>query len=87
MDAAKLRQISSGFKRHSIRRLIRPLDMDPAVFKKGLLIGGGMRKSVSDYFFIYTRQVLPKIEDKIELQLLERFKSRIGNEMERKEVT
>lgn len=87
MDAGKLRTITSGYKRHSIRRLIRPLGMDAASFKRGMDFSGGVRKNVSDYFFIYTRQVLPKIEDKIELQLLEKFKERIGNNMERKEVT
>lgn len=46
----------------------------------------GKRKTVLDYFFLYTRNVLPKMEEKIELQLLERFKSRLSNEGERKEV-
>jgi hypothetical protein len=29
MDARKLRTFTSQFKRHSIRRMIRPLDLDP----------------------------------------------------------
>lgn len=66
---------------------MRPSGLDP----HQLLYGhdaqqAKLRKSVADYFFVYTRQVLPKIEEKIELQLLEKFKDRIGNDLEKKEV-
>lgn len=66
---------------------MRPASIDP----HQLLFGHAqqqskLRQSVADYFFVYTRQVLPKIEEKIELQLLEKFKDRIGNPMEKKEV-
>ena len=42
--------------------------------------------SVSDYLFNYTRNVLPRMEEKLELQLLEKVKERLGNEQEKKEV-
>lgn len=29
MDSAKLRVFTSQYKRHTIRRLIRPMDLDP----------------------------------------------------------
>lgn len=41
---------------------------------------------MADYFFVYCRQVLPRLEEKIELQLLETFKSQLASEAERKEV-
>lgn len=85
MDAAKLRTFTSQYKRHSIRRLIRPLNLDPqqtSLFSQQ----NKLRQSAADYFFVYCRQVLPKMEEKIELQLLEKFKDRLGSDAERKEV-
>jgi hypothetical protein len=45
-----------------------------------------LRQSALDYFFVFTRQVLPRMEEKIELQLLEKFKDRLASEAEKKEV-
>lgn len=45
-----------------------------------------LRQSASDYFFDYCRQVIPRMEEKIELQLLEKFKDKLPSEAERKEV-
>lgn len=85
MDALKLRQFTSQYKRHSIRRLIRPLNVDP---KKDSFFSqrNKLRQSASDYFFDYCRQVIPRMEEKIELQLLEKFKDSLPSEAERKEV-
>lgn len=85
MDALKLRQFTSQYKRHSIRRLIRPLNVDP---KKDAIFShrNKLRQSASDYFFDYCRQVIPRMEEKIELQLLEKFKDKLPSEAERKEV-
>jgi len=84
-DAKKLRAFTSHFKRHTIRRMIRPLDLDPhklTTFSQQ----NKLRQSAADYFYAYTRQVLPRMEEKIELQLLEKFKDRLASEAERKEV-
>lgn len=85
MDSVKLRAFTSQYKRHSIRRLIRPQNLDPqkqSVFSQQ----NKLRQSAADYFFAYCRQVLPRIEEKIELQLLEKFKDSLPSEAERKEV-
>ena len=66
MDAAKLRSFTSYYKRHSIRRMIRPLNLDPhksSAFSQQ----SKLRQSAADYFFVYCRQVLPRIEEKIEI--------------------
>ncbi len=45
-----------------------------------------LRQSAADYFFVLCRQVLPRIEEKIELQLLEKFKSTMKNPAEKREL-
>ena len=64
MDVFKLRAITTSYKRHSIRRLIRPESIDPK-----FILGqtAKLRQSAADYFFTYCRQILPRIEEKIEL--------------------
>lgn len=87
MNAQKLREVVSKNKRHSIQRLMRPDNFDrQALLRQSRDPMSNRRKTVLDYFYLYTRNVLPKMEEKIELQLLERFKDRIGNAAERKEV-
>jgi chemotaxis methyl-accepting protein methylase len=85
MDANKLRNFTSQYKRHSIRRLIRPLNLDPHK-QSAFSQQNKLRQSAADYFFVYCRQVLPRIEEKIELQLLEKFKDSLHNPAEKKEV-
>lgn len=85
MDARKLRTFTSQFKRHSIRRMIRPLDLDPHK-QSAFSQQSKLRQSAADYFFVYCRQVLPRIEEKIELQLLKKVKDRIHNPAEKKEL-
>jgi len=41
---------------------------------------------VADYFYVYCRQVIPRMEEKIELQLLEKFKDGLSSDAEKKEV-
>lgn len=86
LNALKLRNIVSKNKRHSVQRPIRPEQVNPQTLVLQRNLQMGKRKSVIDYFFLYTRNVLPKMEEKLELQLLQRFKSRISNDAERKEV-
>ena len=40
----------------------------------------------ADYFMVFCRQILPTIESRIELQLLEKFKATLDSPLERKEV-
>jgi hypothetical protein len=65
--------------------MIRPLDLDPHKLTT-FSHQNKLRQSAADYFFVYTRQVLPRMEEKIELQLLEKFKDRLASDAERKEV-
>lgn len=83
MDVFKLRAVTTSFKRHTIRRLLRPESIDPK-----FILGHTqkLRQSAADYFFTYCRQILPRIEEKIELQLLEKFTDSLGNSAEKKEV-
>ena len=68
LDVMKLRNITSSFKRHSIKRAIRPVstDLSTAVYGSNAL-SKSYRLNAADYFFVFTRQVLPKMEEKIEL--------------------
>jgi hypothetical protein len=45
-----------------------------------------VRQNAADYFFIFCRQIIPQIEEKVELQLLEKFKHTLSSDLERKEV-
>ena len=87
LDALKLRNITSSFKRHSIKRSLRPAtsDLRAAVYGASAL-DKSFRLNAADYFFVFTRQVLPKMEEKIELQLLEKFKDRLRTVSEKKEL-
>ena len=44
------------------------------------------RLNAADYFYVYTRQVLPRMEEKIETILLEKFMERLGTKQEKKEI-
>ena len=65
-------------------RPIRPANLNPnlAISARQTRI----RQSITDYFFEYCRQVIPRIEEKIELQLLEKFRDSLKNQAEQKEV-
>ena len=84
MDIQKLRNFTSTFKRHTIYRYIRPQNLD--ISRLLNTQSTKLRQSASDYIFVYTRQVLPKIEEKIELQLLQKFSERLQSAEEKKEV-
>jgi hypothetical protein len=57
-DAAKLREFTSGFKRHTIKRIIRPQNRLP---NKNIILplSERIRQSPSDYFQAYCRQAIP----------------------------
>lgn len=61
-DSAKLRNITSSYKRHLIRRQIRPENLNPNIADTQTKL----RQSAADYFFTYCRQVIPRIEEKLE---------------------
>lgn len=65
--------------------MIRPLNLDPHK-SSSFSQQAKLRQSAADYFFVYCRQVLPRMEEKIEMQLLEKFKDSLASEAERKEV-
>jgi hypothetical protein len=54
MDSVKLRAFTSQYKRHSIRRLIRPLNLDPRK-QSAFSQSNKLRQSAQDYFFSYCR--------------------------------
>ena len=83
-DAAKLRDFTSSFKRHTIRRMIRPKEQLPKAGSRN--ITDRLRQSPSDYFQIYCRQVIPQIESRMEERLLTQFLSEIKSPEERQEV-
>ena len=85
MDAMKLRTFTSQFKRHTIRRLIRPPNLDPHK-RSAFAQQSKLRQSAADYFYTYCRQVLPRMEEKIELQLLEKYKDSLASHAEKKEL-
>jgi hypothetical protein len=53
MDSLKLRQFVSKYKRHTIQRPMRPLNIDPSSSLSQSR--STMRMSAADYFFVYTR--------------------------------
>ena len=71
-DATKLRDFTSTYKRHTIKRMIRPKG---AVSRghAGLPLSERIRDTPLDYFQIYCRMVIPQIEVKIEERLLNVF--------------
>lgn len=85
MDAMKLRAFTSQYKRHTIRRLIRPPNLDPHK-RSSFAQQSKLRQSAADYFYTYCRQVLPRMEEKIELQLLEKYKDSLSSPAEKKEL-
>lgn len=82
LTAAKLRDLTQTFVRHTIKRPIR----SDSNLDKRLTLKSRIRSSPSDFFYIYCRQVIPQIEERIELQLLEKFKSTLTSQLEKNEV-
>jgi hypothetical protein len=77
-----MRDLTSTYIRHTIRRPIRP-NIDPHL---RVSYQSRVRQNAADYFFIFCRQIIPQIEEKVELQLLEKFKHTLSSDLERKEV-
>lgn len=76
-----MRDLTQTYVRHTIKRPIRPnFNIDSRMTLKSRI-----RQSPADFFYIYCRQIIPQIEERIELQLLEKFKSTLSS-LERKEV-
>ena len=82
-NAEKMRALTSTYKRHTINRFIRPENQSMRASDRNR---GNLSHNVVDYFFVYCRQVIPRIEQSIELQLLEKFTQQITNPEERQEV-
>ena len=82
LTAQKLRELSSSYLRHTIRRPIKPGDTEGLLSTQKARI----RANPSDFFFIYCRQIIPRVEDSIERTLLEKFKSTLKSPLERVEV-
>lgn len=82
LTAAKMRDLTSKYLRHTIRRPIRPEEGRSTEAS----IRSRVRTNASDFFFIYCRQIIPQIEDSVENMLLEKFKSTISSPLERNEV-
>jgi hypothetical protein len=69
-DAAKLREFTSNYKRHSIKRIIRPRSQLPSNLD-GVPLSERVRASnPADYFQVYCRVVIPQIEAATEERLL-----------------
>jgi len=82
LTAGRLRQLTLTKARHTIKRPIRPtLDL-----RQQESYQSRVRSNAADFFFIYCRQIIPQIEERVELQLLEKFKSTLRSDLERKEV-
>lgn len=45
-----------------------------------------LRLGASDYFFSFCRQILPQIEERVERQLLEKFKATLETTLEKEEI-
>jgi hypothetical protein len=84
MDTFRLKDFISTYKRHTIRRALRPSNMNPKAFTQKAK--DEMRSSAADYFFLFCRQVIPRIEERIELQLLNKVKSQLQSGPERREL-
>ena len=82
LTAKTMRELTGTYIRHTIRRPIRPEEVSLSTSSWRSRI----RSNASDFFFIYCRQILPKIEENIELQMLEKFKSSLPSQQERNEV-
>ena len=80
--ASKMRELTSTYLRHTIRRPIRP----SSVLSSDATLRSRVRTSASDFFFIYCRQIIPQIEDSVENMLLQKFKSTLSSPLERNEV-
>lgn len=69
-DAAKLREFTSNYKRHTIKRIIRPRSQLPTNLD-GVPLSERVRASnPADYFQVYCRVVIPQIEAATEERLL-----------------
>ena len=84
-NAAKLREFTSAFKRHTIKRVMRPKNTRLGNLAH-LPLSERIRGNPSDYFHVYCRMILPQIEAKTEERLLSVFLKQISNEDERREV-
>ena len=82
LTATKMRDLTSSYKRHTIRRPIRP----EGGLGSQLTLRSRVRTSASDFFYIYCAQIIPQIEDSVENMLLEKFKSTLSSKLERNEV-
>lgn len=63
LTAGRLRELTLMKFRHTIRRPIRPtLDL-----RQQESYQSRVRQNAADFFFIYCRQIIPQIEERVEL--------------------
>jgi hypothetical protein len=83
LTAKSMRELTNTYLRHTIKRPIRP---HQKISSKGQNLESRARATAADYFFIFCRQIVPQIEERVEMQLLEKFKTTLKSDLERKEV-
>lgn len=76
-----MRELTFTYVRHTIKRPIRPGDIGSHLKKSSRL-----RQSAGDYFFTFCRQIIPQLEDRVERQLLNKFKEQLETQAEKEEV-
>jgi hypothetical protein len=81
LTAEKMRQLTFTYVRHTILRPIRPTGSHDILKNTSRL-----RQSAGDYFFTLCRQIIPQIEERVERQLLERFKETLDTQGEKDEI-
>lgn len=81
LTASKMRDLTTQYTRHTIRRAIRP-DFTNLVDKRGQR----NIQNPADFFFVFCRQILPKIEERMERQLLDKFKETLLTNKEKTEI-
>ena len=82
-----MREYSSTYKRHTIRRMIRPQNTVKKDNQDHLPLSERIRDTPLDYFQVYCRMVIPQIEVRMEERLLNVFLRQIKNADEREEIT
>ena len=81
LTAEKMRNLTFTYVRHTIKRPIRPDGSHDSLKNMSRL-----RQSAGDYFFTFCRQIIPQIEERVERQLVERFKQQLDTQLEKDEL-
>jgi len=84
LTAQKMRDLTTTYVRHTIKRPIRPVSKLHSNFDQASQ--SRLRSNPADYFFDFCRQIIPQLEEKIEVELLEKLKMQMKSDLERKEI-